>query len=150
MCNLLQLPKVNSIYSSERYLDIAVLCMYVYGATLMDAIIDQNATLIYRKIDGTEKMNNERGYLDMEVNEDTSVDSLTIVPTVNNLKNRLSQKVSNSKMVYTKIASKKSVIEIGKLITVYYSEISTFQIGTHKLYLRPCAGLKILAHKPIV
>ena len=64
---------------------------FVYGATSMDTIIDKNVTLTYQQIDGTEKMNNERGYLDMEVNEDTPIDSLMIVPTVNNLKKRLSQ-----------------------------------------------------------
>ena len=51
----------------------------------------------------------------MEANEDTSVDSLLIISTVNNVKKRLNQKNSDSKMVYTQITSKKVVIDIGNL-----------------------------------
>ena len=62
------------------------------------------------------------------------------VPTVSNLKERINGKVCDTKMEYTQIVSKKLVIEIGKIITVYHGETSNFQIGPRKLYSHPCAN----------
>ena len=45
-----------------------------------------------------------------------------IVPTVENLKERLNMKVSATKTGSTMLSSKKYVIELGKLITVYHGE----------------------------
>ena len=106
--------------------------------------------IVESKLDGNAIINNLKGNNDMEVNDDTSVESQMIIQTVNSLKKRLNIKVCDTNIHYTQIALKKSLIEIGKYITVYHDETSNFQIGTHKLYFHPCTNSnRILAHTPI-
>ena len=60
------------------------------------------------------------------------------VPTVEYLKERLNMKVYDTKTGSAMLLTKKYVIVLGKLITVYHGESSNFQIGNHKLYFYSC------------